>query len=68
MPFRSSLPSDVDIPNIVKSTHLFDKMSHSIIHSTEFAVSNAVDAVIILMSSEINELMGNLYKNDFINE
>ena len=68
IPFRSSLPSDVDIPNMVKSTHLFDKMSQSISHSTEFAMSNVVEALITLMSLETNELIGNLYKNVFINE
>ena len=68
IPFNKSLPSDVDIPNMVKSTHLFDKMSQSISHSTEFAMSNVVEALITLMSLETNELIGNLYKNVFINE
>ena len=68
IPFKSSLPSEVDIPNIVKSTHLFERMSQSINHSTEFAISNVVEALITLMSLEINESIGNLYKNVFINE
>ena len=67
IPLSINFPSDVDIPKIVKSTHLFDKISHSINHSTELAISKVVDKFTILVSLEIKESIGNLYRNDLAN-